>query len=105
MRSIGHAHVNNDRSIEDMLTKALERFPDFDSAFYLTANQETRLACLAIRANQSENDKLILKDPKKFLAIDDVAQNISVDRFGAKVIDTTILSEGEVQAIIEQEID
>lgn len=88
-----------------MLAKALEIFPDFDSAFYLTANQETRLACLAIRANQSENDKLITKDPNHFLAVDGVARNILIDRFGAKVIDTTILSEGEVQVIIEQEID
>lgn len=103
VRSIGHAHINNDREVEDVLIKSLERFPVFNFSFYLTADKESRLARLALRANQSENDRLIIKDSTRFFAIDDIAKNIAVDKFGAKVIDTSRLSEQEVQEIISQE--
>lgn len=104
VRSIGHAHVNNDRDVENILMNALERYPEFDSAFYLTADLESRLARLAVRTNQSVNDMLVVKDPKKFFAIDDVAKSIAVERFGAKLIDTSKLSQDDVQYILSQEV-
>ena len=104
VRSIGHAHINNDRHVEAVLVKALERFPEFDHSFYLTADKESRLARLAMRANQSENDRLIIKDSKRFFAIEDIARSIAVDRFDAQVVDTSRMTEREVQEILEQEV-
>lgn len=104
VRSIGHAHINNDRYIEAVLVKALERFPEFDNSFYLTADKESRLARLALRASQSENDRLVVKDPKRFFAIDDIAKSIAVDKFDAQVIDTSNMTEAEVQAILNRGI-
>ncbi len=103
IRSIGYAHVNRDTGIENVLMRALDVFPNFDCSFYLTADLGSRLSRLASRAIQSSNDKLIIKDPDTFFAIDDVAKNIAIDRFGAKIIDTTALSQEDVLEIICQE--
>lgn len=104
IRSIGHAHVNKDTDTENLLMKALDTFPKFDHSFYLTASRECRLSRLAMRATLSSNDRLIVKDSSVFFAIDDIAKNIAVDKFGAKVIDTSMLSAQEVQEIINQEV-
>lgn len=105
VRSIAYAHVNNDKEVESILMKYLDRMPEFDRAFYLAASHTSRLSRLALRGMQSKNDKLIVRDPKRFFAIDNIAKNIAIDKFSAQVIDTSEMTEAVVQKILKEEID
>lgn len=104
VRSMGHARLDNSREVEDILSLGLPLHPDFDKSFYLTASPEARIERLAQREVKSRHDMILLNDPDRFFAIDDVASEVSVNRFGSMIIDTTDLKVAEVVDIIEKEV-
>lgn len=104
VRSIGHARLDNSREVEAVLSLGLPSHPNFDKSFYLTASPEARIERLAKRKEKSRHDMILLNDPDRFFAMDEVAADVSVSRFGSKIIDTTNLSVSEVIDIIEQDV-
>lgn len=104
LRSIAFEAIKGSPRMLEMFKSQIPRHPRFDASFMLTASHEVRLGRLAQRPNASNHDKLVVRDPESFFAMEAIVGQMAVEHFGARIIDTTNLSIDAVVTIIEGDV-
>jgi thymidylate kinase len=110
LRSLAYHSVRRTPLVPEALAAALPRHPRFDVSVVLTASLEVRLARLDERSRLrldevAPDDLLVRRDPARFLAMEQVLVDLACVHFGARVIDTSYLTEGEVVGAILDEVE
>lgn len=105
LRSLAYHTVNGTPRIAEVMTELLLKHPKFDFSFVLTADLQTRQSRLEKRFLEapqeiSLNDQMIIRNPKKFMDMNNCLIDLAVNNFHSIVIDTSDKSPAEVTDIL-----
>ena len=106
IRSLAYNIVRGNESTTAELIELLPAHPRFGLSIVLTASIEKRRQRLAKRqreqpATVADDDRMVLQDPGRFVAMEHVLMRYSIEYFKAEHIDTTSYTVGEVVDRIE----
>ena len=99
LRSIAFHAINGNERVLQLFEGMIDRHPQFDASFVLTASHDVRLKRLSERPNASNHDRLIARDPIRFSAMDALITQLAQQHFNATVIDTSNLP---VEAVVNR---
>ncbi len=99
LRSIAFHAVNGNERALALFESMVDRHPQFDASFMLTASHDERLRRLEEKPGASNHDRLIARDPVKFFAMESLITELAVRRFNTQVIDT---SEAPVESVVKE---
>lgn len=110
LRSLAFHTVYQTPRISKVLLDMMPRHPRFDTSFIFTADLETRLERLRLRAAEgneriTQRDLAIVREPEKFLAMEAVMIDVGRRFFGSVIVDTTSLTPDAVVGRVESIID
>lgn len=110
IRSLAYNVVRGNESTTAELIELLPAHPRFGLSIVLTASLEKRRERLAKRqreqpATVADDDRMVLQDPDRFVAMERVLMRYSMEDFDAHHIDTTSHTVGEVVDRIEELVD
>ena len=108
LRSLAHYRARGETDLADGFARILDdqAFPQFAGAVVLTASIEARQWRLGLRRQEAPeeiapDDLAVVRHPDLFLRMEEIIVTEAVARFGARVIDTSMLTKSEVlQAIV-----
>ena len=107
LRSLAHYRARGDHEMADGFARLMDQanFPKISGAVVLTASLEVRRARLEMRRQEAPDeiapdDLAVISTPDLFLRMEEILIGETVQRFGATIIDTTILDKEQVAAAL-----
>lgn len=96
LRSLAFEKVLGQESFAAEFQKVVERQPQVDAAFVLTASLETRMARFATRAVNDLHDQFMFRDPVTFSQVDSELLRLAVGSNRARMLITDEMQANEV---------
>ena len=88
LRSLAFERVVGSPEVAGRFSDVVDRMPNFDAAFVLTARLETRRARFEQRAVNDLHDQFMFRDPVLFSRVDSELLHLAVERCGARIVAT-----------------